>query len=109
MSLSQKKKLKLILLTILMAVAAVCYIYPVFLMFINSVKPFGEVVSDVIALPSKIEWANYSYVIDKMQYGKLFFNNVMITVIGIVGIIISVLITIAIPSNHLEDDINGEE
>ena len=71
-----------------MAVAAVCYIYPVFLMFINSVKPFGEVVSDVIALPSKIEWANYSYVIDKMQYGKLFFNNVMITVIGIVGIII---------------------
>ena len=88
MSLSQKKKLKLILLTILMAVAAVCYIYPVFLMFINSVKPFGEVVSDVIALPSKIEWANYSYVIDKMQYGKLFFNNVMITVIGIVGIII---------------------
>ena len=88
MSLSQKKKLKLILLTILMVVAAVCYIYPVFLMFINSVKPFGEVVSDVIALPSKIEWANYSYVIDKMQYGKLFFNNVMITVIGIVGIII---------------------
>ena len=88
MTLSQKKKLKLIILTLIMAIAAVFYIYPVFLMFINSVKPFGEVVSDVIALPSKIEIANYAYVIDKMQYGKLFFNNLMITIIGIAGIII---------------------
>lgn len=57
-------------------------------MVINSVKPFGEVIMDVIALPSKIEWSNYTYVMDKMQYGKLFLNNVIITVIGIVGIII---------------------
>ena len=70
-----------------MAVAAVIYIYPIILMLINSVKPFGEVVLDVIALPSRIEWSNYTYVIDKMKYGKLFFNNVIITVIGIIGII----------------------
>ena len=44
MTLSQKKKLKLIILTLIMAIAAVFYIYPVFLMFINSVQPFGEVV-----------------------------------------------------------------
>lgn len=88
MTLKQKKKCKLIILTIIMAVLALVYIYPVFLMFINSVKPFSEVVTDVIALPSKLEWSNYSYVIDKMQYGKLFLNNVIITVIGIVGIIL---------------------
>ena len=88
MTLKQKKKCKLIVLTIIMAVLALVYIYPVFLMFINSVKPFSEVVTDVIALPSKLEWSNYSYVIDKMQYGKLFLNNVIITVIGIVGIIL---------------------
>lgn len=87
MTLARKRKMKRILLTVGMAVLALIYIYPVFLMAINSVKPFGEVVLDVIALPSKIEWSNYSYVIDKMEYGRLFFNNVLITVIGIVGII----------------------
>lgn len=87
MSLSQKHKLKLILLTVVMGILALVYIYPVFLMFINSAKPFGEVVMDVIALPSQFEWANYSYVMEKMQYGRLFMNNVLITSIGIVGII----------------------
>ena len=87
MSLTRKRNMKKALLTLLMAVAAVIYIYPIILMLINSVKPFGEVVLDVIALPSRIKWSNYTYVIDKMKYGKLFFNNVIITVIGIIGII----------------------
>ena len=88
MSLSQKHKAKLIILAVVMGILAIVYIYPVFLMFINSAKPFSEVVLDVIALPSKFEWSNYTYVMDKMQYGRLFFNNVLITAIGIVGIIL---------------------
>lgn len=87
MNLKQKKRIRMIALTILMLAVSLIFIYPVFLMFMNSVKPFKEVVVDVIKLPTKIEWANYTYVIDKMQYGKLFINNVMITVIGVVGII----------------------
>lgn len=88
MTLEGKKKMKRVILTIVMAIAAVIYIYPVFLMFNNSVKPFAEVVTDVIALPSKAEWSNFTYVIEKMEYGKLFLNNVLITVIGIVGIVL---------------------
>ena len=88
MTMAQRKKTKKIVLTIIMLILALIYIYPVFLMVINSVKPFGEVIMDVIALPSKIEWSNYTYAMDKMKYGKLFLNNVLITVIGIVGIII---------------------
>ncbi len=88
MTLQQKRKIKLVLLTIFIMIVAVIYFYPVFLMFINSVKPFGEVVLDVIKLPTKLEWANYSYVMEKMEYGRLFINNVMITAIGIVGIVV---------------------
>ena len=77
MTMAQRKKTKKIVLTIVMLILALIYIYPVFLMVINSVKPFGEVIMDVIALPSKIEWSNYTYVMDKMQYGKLFLNNVI--------------------------------
>ena len=82
-----KKKLNMLLLEILMIIVAIIFIYPVFLMFINSVKPFSEVVTDVIALPTRIATENYKYVIEKMAYGRLFLNNVLITVIGIVGIV----------------------
>ena len=87
MTRKQKKQCKMILLEVIMVILALVYIYPVYLMFINSVKPFGEVVADVIALPKVIEWQNYKDVIDKMNYGKLFLNNVVITTIGIIGIV----------------------
>ena len=88
MTRANKKRLYLVILEIIIVIIGLVYIYPVFLMFMNSVKPFREVVMDVIALPSKIEWKNYSYVMDKMNYWSLFLNNVIITVIGIAGIVL---------------------
>ena len=54
MTMAQRKKTKKIVLTIIMLILALIYIYPVFLMVINSVKPFGEVIMDVFALCSSI-------------------------------------------------------
>jgi len=82
-----RKKIRLLAVEILMILIALVYIYPVYLMFMNSVKPFGEVVADVIKLPGKIEWQNYVDVIEKMKYQRLFLNNLIITSIGIVGIV----------------------
>jgi raffinose/stachyose/melibiose transport system permease protein len=56
-------------------------------MFLNSFKPFGEVVSDPIAIPKKPTWENFVYVATKIHYIQLFLNNVMITTIGIFGIV----------------------
>ncbi len=87
MTIQKKRTLHKILL-ILVLIAATCfYIYPVFLMFMNSFKPFGEIVSDAIALPSRPAWENYSYVIKKIKYFKLFMNNIVITTTGILGIV----------------------
>lgn len=87
MSRRMKNNLRKSLFEILIIVIACVYIYPVFLMFINSVKPFKEVVVDAIALPTKLALENYQYVIDKMSYGNLFLNNVIVTTVGIVGIV----------------------
>lgn len=88
MKLKQKRKIKKIVLIVVLLVLALIYVYPIFLMCINAVKPFGEVVTDVIKLPSKAEWGNFSYVTEKMQYGKLFCNTLVITIIGILGIVV---------------------
>ncbi|MBR2528781.1 MAG: carbohydrate ABC transporter permease [Blautia sp.] len=88
MSMKKKNTLRKSLLLIGLGIIALIYIFPVFLMYMNSLKPFGEIVKDAIALPSHPEWENYSYVINKIKYGKLFFNNVVITTIGIAGIVL---------------------
>ena len=75
------------ILIVVLTLLALVYIYPVFLMFMNSFKPFGEVVSDPIALPKEPTFENITYVVKKIHYGRLFFNNVLITVIGIIGIV----------------------
>ena len=85
---AKRRKRNTIILVIVLTVISLIFIYPVFLMFLNSFKPFGEVVSDPIALPKAPTLENYTYVIDKIHYLSLFLNNVMITVIGIVGIVV---------------------
>ena len=56
MTRSTKRRLGLILIEIIVVIVGIIYIYPVFLMFMNSVKPFREVVTDVIALPTRLAW-----------------------------------------------------
>lgn len=87
MTLKQKQRLFRWILITAVIIAALVYIYPVFLMVINSLKPFGEVVSSAISMPKVWAVENYGFVITKMSYVKLFFNTMLITVIGIAGIV----------------------
>ncbi|MHC6204088.1 carbohydrate ABC transporter permease [Breznakiellaceae bacterium SP9] len=87
MTLKQKQKTSITVLAAVVVFIAIVYIYPVFLMLINSVKPFGEVVSSAISLPKVWAPENYAFVITKMSYLKLFFNTLFITVVGIAGIV----------------------
>ena len=79
---AKRRRRNTIILVIVLTVISLIFIYPVFLMFLNSFKPFGEVVSDPIALPKAPTLENYTYVINKIHYLSLFMNNVIITVIG---------------------------
>ena len=83
MDVKTRKKTGKIVFYVLLLLVAVIYIYPVYLMFMNSFKPFGEIVRDAIALPSKLEVENYTYVVDKIDYFRLFGNNVIITVTAV--------------------------
>ncbi len=87
-SLKTKRMISKSIMILCLTVIAAIYIYPVFLMFMNSFKSFGEVVGNVLALPKSLNFDNYVYVIDKIKYGKLFCNNVIITVVGLVGIVV---------------------
>lgn len=81
------KKNRLLLIEILMIIIALIFIYPIILVAINSFKSFSEVMTDVIALPKHLTFNNYSYVWKYVQYPRLFLNNLIITTVGVVGII----------------------
>jgi raffinose/stachyose/melibiose transport system permease protein len=87
MTLKQKAQLRKACLLVCLTIIACIYIYPVYLMFANSFKSFGEIIANVLAFPTKLDLSNYTYVIDKIKYGLLFRNNVIITVIGLAGIL----------------------
>ena len=82
-----KRSAGLIILEVILIMCAAVYIYPVFLICKNSFKSFKEVLVKVVALPTHLEFANYTHVIEKINYGRLFFNNVVITFTGILGIV----------------------
>ncbi len=93
LGMQKKKRIGKVLWYVILTIMALVYIYPVYVMFLNSFKPFGEVVANPVALPKEFTFQNYKDVIDKIHYSRLFLNNVMITVIGICGIVAFASIT----------------
>lgn len=81
-----KKKGNLIL-EIIMIIIALIFLYPIILVFYNSLKSFSEVMANVISLPKRIAFENYTYVWKYINYPRLFMNNLLITVTGIIGIV----------------------
>ncbi|MBW4839485.1 MAG: carbohydrate ABC transporter permease [Paenibacillaceae bacterium] len=84
----KKHKTGRIVLEIGMVLLSILFLYPLFLTIINSLKSFSEVMTDVIALPKKLTFDNYSYVWEFINYPRLFLNNTVITVLGLAGIVL---------------------
>lgn len=90
----------LIVLEIALVLLALLFLFPLFLMVINSFKTLGEVLRDVLALPKSPSFANFAFVWKYVRYPRLFLNNLIITVIGIAGIVIFSSIAAYMQSRH---------
>lgn len=82
-----KRRIRAVVLFIVLLGIACLYFYPVLLMFANSFKSFGEILTNPVSLPKEWVVQNYIDVYKKMDYLKLFRNNVLITCWGLLGII----------------------
>lgn len=84
---NRQSKAGRITLEFLMVLLSLLFLYPLFLAINNSFKSFGEVMTDVIALPNKLAFGNYEHVWSFINYPKLFLNNFVITGVGLIGIV----------------------
>ena len=70
------------------AIMAFIYIFPFFLVFVNSLKLKPEILANPLAIPSHITWDNFSQALTKMNFFRSLTNSIVITVLSVSLLII---------------------
>jgi raffinose/stachyose/melibiose transport system permease protein len=72
----------------LLFLVALFYIYPLILVVINSLKTFSEIMTNVMAFPTHLSFENFSNAFTLMRYPNLAFNTLLVTTIGTGGVVL---------------------
>ena len=73
---------------IVLLAACAIYLFPVYLVFVNSFKNRQELYENMVALPGKFTKEYYVTAMEKMNFLKAFSNSLIVTIISITIIII---------------------
>ncbi len=75
-----------VILTFIFAVVmVVIFLYPFFLILINSFKTFGDLLTNPLGLPKEFSLKSYAIAWESMRYPKAFINTLVITVVAVAG------------------------
>lgn len=73
---------------ILLILSFLVFIFPFFLMIINSFKTNGQILENPFSPPASIDFKHFGDVIEKMNFAVTFTNSIIITVVSVLLIII---------------------
>ena len=65
----------------------ILHLLPLAMVVLGSLKSYSEVMTDVLSLPQKFSLENYTQVFTQMDYPHAFLNTLLVTVIGVTGIV----------------------
>jgi len=85
---SKREKLTNVILEVVLLIVGAFYLYPVFLVCINSVKLPQEMAQSITAMPKDVQWVNYASVFQDISYLMLLRNTILVTVVGVIGVIV---------------------
>jgi len=77
-----------IIVLLILIIAAVFTLFPIYMAVLNSLKTDGEMLNHILAFPTNLTFANYSDAYQKIDFLRSFWNTIVITVIGVTGIIL---------------------
>ena len=64
-------------------VAAIAYVFPFFLVFVNSLKLKPEILANPLSIPTHITWDNFQQALQKMNFFRSLTNSIIITVASV--------------------------
>lgn len=79
----EAKKIRWTFYEIIMIILAVVFIVPALVVILNSFKPLGDILTDTFGLPNSLYLENFRYVLENMNYLRIFLNTVTICVFAI--------------------------
>ncbi len=77
------RRIGLVALTVLITVLAVIFISPFYLVFVNSLKDYGEVLRSAASFPRPLVLENYKVAWSTVRFPLAAFNSLVITVLSI--------------------------
>lgn len=75
-------RISTLVLEILLILVGLLFLVPFYFLISNSLKTFGEILSDAAALPSSLQWANYKSGWEAINFPSAFKNSLIITVVS---------------------------
>ncbi|WP_052486909.1 carbohydrate ABC transporter permease [Gordoniibacillus kamchatkensis] len=76
-------------LELLLVIFASLTLYPIFLILINSVKTYPEVMKSLVSMPNEPTLENFSKVWVLMNYPRAFLNSLLVTVSSVIGVLLA--------------------
>jgi raffinose/stachyose/melibiose transport system permease protein len=79
----KEKRLGNILVYTFLIIMMVYWLFPLFIALMNSFKTNGELLTNVMSFPKKLQFDNYIRTFEKMNYLRSLFNTVLLASIGV--------------------------
>ena len=74
-----KKKIYVAAICGILLLGSVVILYPVFLMFVTSLKTTGEITMNPTGMPASLQWSNYIYGIQEGNLIQAGLNSIVYT------------------------------
>lgn len=84
----KSRKFALNLLQIVMIIIALLFLFPAYLVLINSFKDNSQIILNPLSLPTSFDFSNYINAWHETNFPAVFLNTLLITVLSTTGIIV---------------------
>lgn len=85
---AEKVSVKSVLVNIAVVVLCLLYLFPIYIILVNSFKSRSELYENILSFPSSFSFQYYAEAMDKMNFLKAFGNSLIVTIISIVIIVV---------------------
>ncbi len=75
--------------TVFLIIFAIISFFPIYMVIVNSLKSQDEIFNNVLGLPSKLHFENYTEAFSQVDLLQVTMNSVIVTGVGLVGIVIA--------------------
>lgn len=85
---SRGRRIRSSLVFVILVAGAAFTLFPVYMALLNSLKTEGELLNQILALPSQLQFGNYVEAFEKIHYLRSMWNTIVVAVVGLAGIIV---------------------